>query len=62
GTYTVALRVTNAAGSNTATQQVTVQSDDTIDPDADETITPDANNSGGSGGGGGGCFISNFHD
>ncbi|MGD9222022.1 MAG: PKD domain-containing protein [Desulfobacteraceae bacterium] len=60
GTYTVALRVTNATGSNTATQQVTVQSDDTIDPDADETITPDANNSGGSGGGGGGCFISNF--
>ena len=51
GTYTVGLSVTNAAGSNTATHEVTVPSD---------TITPGANNSGG-GGGGGGCFINNLY-
>jgi PKD repeat protein len=51
GTYTVGLSVSNAAGSNTATQEVTVPSD---------TITPAANNSGG--GGGGGCFINNLYD
>jgi PKD repeat protein len=50
GTYTVGLSVTNAAGSNTATQEVTVSSD---------TITPDANNSGG--GGGGGCFLGTLY-
>ncbi len=52
GTFTVGLKVTNTAGSNTVTKEVTVSPD---------TVTPTAQSSGGGGGGGGGCFIANLN-